>query len=211
MATPIAIYGAGGFGREVLMLIQHINHAWPDTWQPIGFFDDNVPSGTLVNKLPVLGGLLALNQYPAPLSVAMGVGWPMVRRKLVTAITNPVISFPTLIHPAVWLLPEQEVALGEGCLICQGSILTVNSSLGNHVLLNLNCTVGHDSRIGDFCSLMPAVNIAGEVVLDECVFAGTGAIVNNQLTVGSHAVLGAGAVVTKPVLGNTTVKGVPAR
>ncbi len=211
MAIPIAIYGAGGFGREVLMLIQHINHACPDTWQPVGFFDDTIPVGTLVNKLPVLGGLATLNQYPASLSVAMGVGWPMVRKRLVTAITNPVISFPALIHPTVLLLPEQEVTLGEGCIICQGTLLTVNITLGNHVLLNLNCTVGHDSQIGDFCSLMPAVNIAGEVVLEDCVFAGTGAIVNNQLTVGSHAVLGAGAVVTKSVLPHITAKGVPAR
>ncbi|OIN60276.1 acetyltransferase [Arsenicibacter rosenii] len=211
MATPIAVYGAGGFGREVLMLIQHINHAYPDTWEPIGVFDDNVPAGRLVKKIPVLGGLSALNQYPTPLSVAIGVGWPMVKKKLVTAITNPMVSFPVLIHPTVLLRPEQDVTLGEGCIICQDTILTVDVSLGSHVLLNLKCTVGHDSRIGDFSSLMPAVHIAGDVMMGDGVFAGTGAIVKNQLTVGNYAVLGAGAVVTKPVFPHTTVKGVPAR
>ena len=36
----IAIYGAGGFGREVACLIKRINEKSP-TWNLIGFFDDD--------------------------------------------------------------------------------------------------------------------------------------------------------------------------
>ena len=35
----IAIYGFGGFGREVACVIQAINEIEP-TWNLIGFFDD---------------------------------------------------------------------------------------------------------------------------------------------------------------------------
>ena len=40
----IAIFGAGGFGMEVAMLVEHINEAKP-TWDLIGFFDDGEPKG----------------------------------------------------------------------------------------------------------------------------------------------------------------------
>ena len=36
----IAIYGAGGFGREVACLIKRINEKAP-TWNFIGFFDND--------------------------------------------------------------------------------------------------------------------------------------------------------------------------
>ena len=35
----IAIFGVGGFGREVLALIQDINRVEPQ-WNIVGFFDD---------------------------------------------------------------------------------------------------------------------------------------------------------------------------
>ena len=35
----IAIYGAGGFGREVACLLNIINEKEP-TWNLVGFFDD---------------------------------------------------------------------------------------------------------------------------------------------------------------------------
>ena len=35
----IAIFGVGGFGREVLALIKNINEVTP-TWNIVGFFDD---------------------------------------------------------------------------------------------------------------------------------------------------------------------------
>lgn len=41
----IAIYGAGGFGREVACLIERINKARETPiWNFIGFFDDGIPS-----------------------------------------------------------------------------------------------------------------------------------------------------------------------
>ena len=50
----IAIFGVGGFGREVLTLIKHINQSKP-TYRIIGFFDDGHEQGEMVNGYPVLG------------------------------------------------------------------------------------------------------------------------------------------------------------
>ena len=66
-------------------------------------------------------------------------------------------------------------------------------------------------EIGDYSSFMPTCNISGEVRIGEAAYWGTGAKVINRKTVGNHAVIGAGAVVTENIPDNVTAVGVPAR
>jgi serine acetyltransferase len=87
----------------------------------------------------------------------------------------------------------------------------VNIQIGNHVILNLLCTVGHDTIIKDYASFMPTVNISGEVVINECVYVGTGAQIINKLEIGRETVVGAGAVVSKSLPSNCTAVGIPAK
>ena len=63
----IAIYGAGGFGRETACLLREINEVAP-TWNFIGFFDDGLPAGTRNHQGETLGGIDALNALNFPTS-----------------------------------------------------------------------------------------------------------------------------------------------
>lgn len=90
-------------------------------------------------------------------------------------------------------------------------MITTNIRIGDFVVLNLQCTVGHDSIIKDYSSLMPSVNVSGEVTIGECVLVGTGATIINQLEIGEHTIVGAGAVVTKSLPAYCTEVGVPAK
>ncbi len=83
--------------------------------------------------------------------------------------------------------------------------------MGNHVLINLNSTIGHDVRIGDCTSIMCGVNVAGEVTIGNAVMVGSGASILNRVTVGSHSRIGMGAAVVKDVAADITVVGVPAK
>lgn len=83
--------------------------------------------------------------------------------------------------------------------------------IGKHVLINLTCTIGHDVQMGDYCSVMPGVNISGNVTLEEGVYIGTGAKILNNVTIGARTIVGAGAVVTKSLPPDCTAVGVPAR
>ena len=65
--------------------------------------------------------------------------------------------------------------------------------IGRACKLNVNATVHHDSRIGDFCTLAPAALILGRVTVED------------------EAYIGAAAVVTADVPPGVTVAGVPAR
>lgn len=206
----IAIYGAGGFGREVEMLINNINKVQPE-YEMVGYLDDSRKVGELVNGKPILGGMEYLNSVDKPLGVALSIADPKIKRMIVERINNPLIFFPTLIHPNCIVGNEQFVRIGRGCIICAGNVITVNINIKDFVILNLMCTVGHDTVIEDFCSFMPSVNISGEVHIGKSVYVGTGAKIINQLEVGEGAIIGAGAVVAKSLPSNCTAVGVPAK
>ena len=206
----IAIYGAGGFGLEVAGLIEAINHTRPQ-WELIGFFDDGETPGRLANGYPVLGGMAELNAWASRLSLVLAIGTPKTKKALLGRISNPKINYPVLIHPSVIIGSPRYVTLGEGTILCAGSILTTNLIIGKHVLLNLSCTIGHQTEIGDFSSFMPTCNISGEVTVGECTFWGTGSKIINRKSVGNNVTVGAGAVVIESLPDHVTAVGVPAR
>jgi sugar O-acyltransferase (sialic acid O-acetyltransferase NeuD family) len=209
-APPLVIFGAGGLGREVLLLLQQLNETQP-TWTIRGFYDDQPPTASTVAGLPYLGSSADLNATAEPLAVALAVGNPSRRAAVVSRLTAPQLSFPALVHPSVALAAHQRIALGAGCIIQQGCILTCDIVLGCFALLNLGCTVGHDAALGDFCSLMPHANVSGAAQLGAGVYLGTNATVIQGVRVGENTILGAGAVAVRDLPANVTAVGVPAR
>ena len=205
----IVIVGAGGFGREVKMLIDQIN-AGSKQYNLLGFYDDSVQKGRKVFGLEVLGSIEELNQVTKPTAISIAIGSPKIKKAIIDKLSNTMLSFPRLIHPSVVLgIPAETI--GIGAIICAGTIITVNIKIGEFVILNLGCTVGHDTVIGNFCSFMPQSNIAGEVVLGEAVYGGMGVGIINQVTVGNNVTLGAGSVVVKNISSNCLAVGIPAK
>ena len=206
----IAIFGVGGFGREVLALIKDINKVEP-TWNILGFFDDGHEKGEMFNGYPCLGKTEDLNDWRFPISLAVSIGSPSIKKKILEKISNPLVDYPTLIHPSVWIGDEEYVEIGKGSIICAGVMITTNVQIKDFVILNLQCTVGHDSVIHSYAAFMPSVNISGEVIIGEGVYVGTGAKLINQLKIGEYTIVGAGAVVSKSLPPRCTAVGVPAK
>lgn len=205
----IVIIGAGGFGREVKVLIDDINKISP-TYIFKGYYDDGFDKGILINGYRVLGSISDLNDSSTSMQVAVAIGDPNTKRRIIEQLNNPNIVYPTLIHPSV-ICSEDFVSVGMGSIICAGNILTCNIEIQDFVILNLMCTVGHDTTIKRYSSIMPSVNISGEVILNESVYIGTGAKIINQLEIGENTIIGAGAVVSKSLPSNCTAVGIPAK
>ena len=201
----IAIYGGGGFGREVKMLIDQINK-----YDFIGFFDDGIPKGTIIEGNNFLGGINELNSFTEKILLVISIADPNIKLKLLESITNSNITFPTLIHPSC-IIGDEMNKIGEGCIICASTIITINIEIGNHVILNLACTIGHDTKIGSYSSFMPGVNISGDVEIGNKVYCGTGVTIINKVKIGTGAIVGAGALVHKNLPPYCTAVGFPAK
>lgn len=202
------IAGSGGFAREVLTLINAINNK-VCRFDFAGFVSRDYKQ--VLTGYPIIASDEELNRTEEPISIVIAVGNPSLKKRIKDNYTNPLISFPPIIHPSVIVGDSSHVRIGDGSIICAGNILTTDISIGDFVTLNLGCTIGHDTIIQSYCSIMPGVNISGNVKIATSVFIGTGAKLSNGITIGKHSVVGAGSVVLENVKDCSKVVGVPAK
>ena len=206
----IAIFGAGGFGREIACLIRQINKVSP-VWNIIGFFDDNPAlKGTKNEYGEVLGGIDILNQYDQELAIAIAIGNPSIVRKVVENITNKQVWFPNLVAPDVIIMDEDNFSMGRGNIICNKCWISCDVHFGDFNILNVGITVGHDAQLGNYNTLMPAVNISGEVIVGEENFFGVASVVLQQKKIGYKTVIGGNSMIIKNTKDGRTYMGNPA-
>ena len=201
----IAIYGAGGYGREVACMIIKFNElalskGKEEPWRIIGFFDDGIEKGKAVSHYgSILGGIEEVNAYSKPLALAVSIGNPKIRKKVVEKINNPNISFPNLIYPDIWYADKSTFEIGFGNIIGGACTMSCDVKIGNFNIFNGFVNTGHDVKVGDFNSIMPGTRISGMVSIDTENMLGANSLILQLLKVGKRVTVGAGAVLmTKP-------------
>ena len=211
-SRKIAIYGAGGLGREVAGGIMRINHFGKEKWELVGYYDDGKPIGSEISHYGmVLGGIDELNRVSEPMAIAIAVGDPQIRKLIHDRIHNPLIFYPNLIAPSFKVLDEKTFEMGQGNIIQDGCSATCNVIVGDFNVFNGSNVLGHDVEIKDFNVLMPGVRLSGSVKVGNCNLMGVDSVVLQKVKMGDNVTLGAGSVLmTKPKDGCTYI-GVPAK
>jgi len=123
------------------------------------------------------------------------VGDPAMKRQYADAITAKGGAFVSVVHPSAYV--GMNVRLGEGCIICPHAVITNDSTLGRHVIVNVSASINHDNHIGDCSTICPGCRLAGRVSVGQSVFLGTGAIVIPDVRLGDNVFVAAGAVVAR--------------
>lgn len=212
MSTPLVIIGCGGFGREVHDVVDAINEVEP-TWHLLGYLDDGPEQVNVAlvesRGSKVLGGTDWLLTAGAEVQFVIGIGTGKVRRAIDERLCAAGFTAATLVHPTA--TQGHDVRLGQGSVICAGVRVTTHISLGRHVHLNLNTTLGHDCILEDYVTVNPLVAISGWVTIGTETMLGTHSAILQNLTLGDRSVVGAGSCVVKNVPSDVVVKGVPAR
>ncbi|WBB69861.1 acetyltransferase [Micromonospora sp. WMMD812] len=214
MTTGLVVIGCGGHGREVLTIARAVNEAsLRPRWHLLGVVDDRPTEENLKRlqrlDVPYLGDVAWLRDAAPDVHHVIGIGDPRIRR----AVARRVDGYPTpaasLVHPAATIGPDTRH--GPGFVAFPGARVTTNVTIGRHVHLNQNATVGHDSTLADFVGVNPLAAVSGDCDLAEGVLIGTTAAVLQGLRVGRDSTVGAGACVVRDVPDQVVVKGVPAR
>lgn len=201
----IAIFGAGGFGREVACLINLINKKNP-TWNLIGFFDDGKEKGCKNEYGEILGGIKELNEWHKSLAVVVAIGNPQIVRRIVGNIQNELVEYPNIIATSTIFLDNNNIVFGKGNIVCSGCLFSCNVKVGDFNIFNGYITVGHDVTIGDFNSLMPAVRVSGEITVGNGNFFGVNSVILQQVKIGNDTRIGANSlIIRKTKDGNTYV------
>ena len=207
----IAIFGAGGFGREVACLINSINGKEP-LWRFVGFFDDNETLWGSENHYGrIIGGIGALNEWVTPLHLVIAIGSPDILRSVAERISNPNVFFPNLIDPSVVFLDPDTLSIGKGNIITANSFVSCQVEIGDFNILNGYVCVGHDVKIGNHNVLMPSCHVSGGVVIGNSNFLGLQSSVLQNVTIGNNTRIGAGSVVIRKTKDGYLYLGNPAR
>jgi sugar O-acyltransferase (sialic acid O-acetyltransferase NeuD family) len=207
----IAIYGAGGFGKEVACILNLINEKFP-AWDLIGFFDDGKEKNLQISHFgKVIGNLSDLNNWPESLSIAFAVGSPEILQKLINSITNPNIDYPNIIHPEVFFADEISFKIGKGNVIVRGCSFSCDVTIGDFNQFNSISALAHDVEVGSFNVFMPLTRISGEVHIGNCNFFGISSIVLQQIKIGNQTRIGAGSILMTKTKDGFLYVGNPAR
>jgi sugar O-acyltransferase (sialic acid O-acetyltransferase NeuD family) len=191
----IAIYGAGGFGKEVACVINKINEK-KNKWNIIGFFDDGFEKGIQLSHFgSVLGNINDLNSWEKPISIVFAIGKPKTIKFLIENINNPNVDFPNIIHPDSALADPQTFKIGKGNIVTRGCTFSCDVTIGDFNQFNSLSALAHDVIVGSFNVFMPMVRVSGEVSIGDCNFFGIGAIILQQLKIGNDTRIGAGSFV----------------
>jgi sugar O-acyltransferase (sialic acid O-acetyltransferase NeuD family) len=206
------IYGASGFGREILPLVREKVRKLEGSASSLFFVDDN-DEFEILNIQNVLNLESFLNIKSDKYYMVIAIAESEIREKLTHKCLERNINLMNV--KADNVVELDDVDIKAGFILCPFVTLTSNIMIGKSFHANIYSYVAHDCVIGDYVTFAPGVKCNGNVVIGDHAYIGTGAIIKQgkpgkPLTIGKNAIIGAGAVVTKDIPEGMTVFGNPA-
>jgi len=202
------IVGAKGFAKEMLEIFHQLNQL-----ESVYFYDDinTYAKAIMYDKFEIIQDISrAETLFNAECNkFVLGIGNPSLRYKLSDKFNKIGGKLTSLISPFSHIGNLGNI-LESGVNIMTGTVITNDIYISTGALINLNCTIGHDSSIGKYSELCPGVHVSGNCKIGDFTFIGTGTSILPGISIGSNVVVGAGSVVTKNIEDNCLVMGVPA-
>lgn len=213
MKEIYGIFGAGGYGREVMPLARKQLQKNEIPIESLFFVVDN-PEADHVNGIQVISLTEFLEIDAEKKYLTCAIADSKTRAALKNRIQSPEILDWTVVAENCVVMDE--VNIGLGSILSPFVTITSNVVIGSSFHANLYSYVGHDCVIGDFVTFAPGVKCNGNVDIENHTYVGAGAIIRpgrtgKPLKIGKGAVIGMGSVVTKDVPPGVTVFGNPAK
>ena len=212
MIDIFAVYGSGGFAREVMPLLKKTKISKENNYY---FIDDFIQKEGFVNRTKVLTyDNLLYNFSTQNIYCSIAIANFNKRRIITEKCKKNGVKIISIKADNCFVMDE--VIIGEGSILSPFVTITSNVTIGKSFHANLYSYVGHDCMIGDYVTFAPGVKCNGNVKINDNVYVGTGAIIhqgklNKPITIGKNSKIAAGAVVTKNIPENVTVIGNPAQ
>jgi sugar O-acyltransferase (sialic acid O-acetyltransferase NeuD family) len=207
MEKNLLIIGAGSVGKFIAYNINQFTQSF----EIIGFLDDDVSKhNTIIAGFPVLGSVNKLDDFSGKdIAIVWGIAFPSVKKKLFEQYQHLSFEFPHFIAKNAWI--SEAVTFGKGCIIYPGTAINYETAIDDFVVINMNCSLGHNCSIQSFSSLAPGVNLGGNTSVGSCVEMGIGSSTIQSIIIGDNATVGGQAMVVSNVGTSDVVVGIPAK
>jgi sugar O-acyltransferase (sialic acid O-acetyltransferase NeuD family) len=203
----LLIIGAGSVGKFIAYNIDQFNQSF----EIMGFLDDDISKhNTIIAGFPVLGPVERLQEFSGKgIAIVWGIAFPSVKKKLFDKYRHLAFDFPNFIAKDAWV--SEAVAFGKGCIVYPGTAINYETVVADFVVINMNCSLGHNCTIQSFSSLAPGVNLGGNTAIGNCVEMGIGVSTVQGIAIGDSATVGGQAMVVSNVGNADVVVGIPAK
>jgi sugar O-acyltransferase (sialic acid O-acetyltransferase NeuD family) len=203
VGQSILIYGGGGHARTVMEMVMAMG-----TFDIAGIVDDNIPVGTSVLGISVLGTREILPQLVdrGVRLAANGVGGIIdinVRVRLFELLGSYGFAFPILKHPRATV--ERSAGVGDGVQVFANAYVGSSAILHPRCMINTNAVVSHDCEIGPYTHVAPGALLAGHVHVGERSLVGMGVTTAIGIKIGNGVRIGNGAILYADVPDRTIV------
>lgn len=209
MTNVIGLYGAGGFGREIMPVLQ----SQCNTDDTIYFVETDILHERQENGISVISHQTFL-KIAGEKHFNIAISNSRLRQSIATECLKHNMTPCPIFAKSVENHGFND--LGQGAIISGFCTIGPNARIGQFFHSEYYSYIAHDCIIGDFVTFAPRVNCNGNVHIGNHAYIGTGAVLKQgapgkPLTIGECAVVGMGAVVTRDVPPGLTVVGNPAR
>lgn len=203
----LAILAAGDLGKQIAHYAIEDGH-----YKKVVFFDD-VTQEKFINGFPVLGKQSdILKEYEEgsfdELIIALGYKHLSIKKNLYHQFAGR-IPFGKVVHSTSWADPS--AVIEEGCVIYPRCSIDAHVHIQANTILNISCTIAHDTIIGKHCFLSPRIAIAGFVNVSERCIIGINSTIIDNISIPEATQIGGGTVVIKNIDQAGLYVGNPAR
>jgi sugar O-acyltransferase (sialic acid O-acetyltransferase NeuD family) len=207
MKQKLLIVGAGSVGKFIAYNINQFTQSF----EIIGFLDDDISKhDSIIAGFPVLGSVGKLPEFSGKgIALVWGIAFPSIKKKLFDQYQNLSFDFPNFIAKDAWF--SEAVTFGNGCIIYPGTTINYETKIEDFVVINMNCSLGHNCSIKSFSSLAPGVNLGGNTSIGNCVEIGIGVSTVQGIVIDDNAAVGGQAMVVSNVPKSDVVVGIPAK
>ncbi len=200
----IALIGYGAFGREILTNIKRRN-------LDIFFYGDynNLNLNDIEQKHKTK--CYDISKFDSKKYTALITIADSSERKTIVESLPLNTEYFTYIDKYSIIMDRSNIKIGKGSIICAGTILTTNIELGNFSQLNINTTIGHDSKIENYFTSGPGANISGKCVIGKNCYIGTNSSIKQNVKICDDVIIGMNSGVVKDINVSGIYIGTPAK
>ena len=206
----LLIVGARGWGREVYGAVKKTPEVINGEMEIKGFLDSKADAldGLIGTFPPIICTPEDYEVLPDDIFfVALGDShWRKYYAEMIEAKGG---HFYTYISPLAEI--NENATIGEGSFIAAWSSASDNIILGKHVIMHGFSTLGHDTVVKDYATLLSYTFLGGYAEVGTLSTMNPKSMIIPHKKIGDNCVVGAGSVVMRNIKDNTHVLGYPAK
>jgi sugar O-acyltransferase (sialic acid O-acetyltransferase NeuD family) len=207
----IAVLGGPGDGLSVAEAV-HRGEAAGQPITLIGFLNDTMARGEMLQGVPILGKLDEWREVDDDILFIPAVQKvkDMPRRvQRIERLEIPNDRWGVVIHPMAAV--SSDVEIGVGSFVLSGATIQPGARIGRFAGVRAGAMLGHHCVIGDHTYVGPNATMCGRSVLHEAAHLGPGAVLMEPRVMGRYSIAGISAAVTRDVPEFWIVFGNPAK